>query len=205
MQTRTRGPAPTMPGPRRWSRADYARLGELGFFRDERVELIGGQVIEMSPEGPRHAAVTEVVRRALATIFPPDRYYIRTEKPLALGEWDEPAPDVTVVEGEPVAYMGEHPTAGQALVVVEISDTTLAYDRGHKADVYAAADIADYWIISLPERLVEVCRQPIAHADSETSYRYAERHRWRPGEAIVPLAAPDQSVPVADVLPRRNP
>jgi Uma2 family endonuclease len=195
MQARTDRPGRTVPGLWRWSRADYRRLGELGFFEGQRVELIGGQVIEGAPEGPRHAALAEVVRRALATIFPAECSYIRTEKPLALGRWDEPEPDVAVVEGEPLAFLGEHPTADQALLVVELADTTLAYDRGEKADVYAAAGIADYWIVSLPERLVEVCRGAASHPAGATGARYADRRRLAPGEAVAPLAAPDLADP----------
>ena len=199
MQTHTPAPVLAVPGPRRWSRADYYRLGELGFFDGQRVELIGGQIIEMTPEGPRHAALSEVVRRALEAVFPPGRYHVRSDKPLALGRWDEPEPDAAVVEGEPRDYLDAHPTG--ALLVVEVSDTTLAYDRGEKADLYAAAGIADYWIVSLRERIVEVCRQPALHAESKTAYRYAERRYLTPGEAIAPLAAPDRSVPVAGLLP----
>ena len=199
METHTPARVLTMPGRRRWSRADYYRLGELGFFDGQRVELIGGQIIEMTPEGPRHAALSEIVRRALEAVFPPGRYHVRSAKPLALGSWDEPEPDAAVVEGEPRDYLGTHPTG--AVLVVEVSDTTLAYDRGEKADLYAAAGVADYWIVSPRERIVEVCRQAAPHADSKTGYRYAERRYLTSGETMAPLAAPDRLVPVAGLLP----
>jgi Uma2 family endonuclease len=170
----------TMPRLDRWTRAAYERLAELGAFEGKPVELIGGQIVEMSPKGPRHEALTELVRVALAAAFPADRAYVRTAAPLALGEWDEPAPDAAVVLGSPRDYLTAHPTAAHTVLVVAVAETGAGYDLGDKADLYAAAGIGDYWVVR---------RAPRPDADSRTGVRYGARREYRPGDRIVPLAA----------------
>jgi Uma2 family endonuclease len=189
----------TLPQTYRWSRSEYERLGELGFFTGRRVELIGGQIVEMSPKKPRHSAGNERAKRALESVFPPDRFWIRAQEPLALGQYDEPEPDVAVVPGGPEDYSDDHPSG--ALLIVEVADTTLAYDRGAKADIYAAAGIDDYWVINLVARVVEVCRRPLPDLASETGHRYAERLTVAAGGRIAPLAASDHPILVDDLLP----
>ena len=189
----------TLPPPYRWSRDEYGRLGELGLFNGLRVELIRGQIVEMAPRGPSHSVTTKRVERALERVFPPEQFTVWTQEPLALGKYDEPEPDAAVVAGRPEDYFDAHPTG--ALLVIEVADTTLAYDRGEKADVYAAAGIDDYWIVNLVERVIEVGRRPAPEPASKTERRYAEWRRVAVGEAITPLAAPDRPIPAADLLP----
>jgi Uma2 family endonuclease len=191
----------TLPQPYRWRRTDYEHLVDLGVFAEQAVELIGGQIVAMSPKGPRHAVLTKLIEEALEAIFPKGAYYVRTEQPLALGVWDAPEPDVAVVIGPPRDFIDAHPTAARTVLVVEIADTTLAYDAGYKADVYAAADIADYWIIDPSARTIEVCRRPLPTRESETGVRYADRRRVAADASIAPLAAPDRPLAVADLLP----
>lgn len=195
MQTRSE-----RPPAYRWSRAEYERLGETGLVANRRVELIGGEIVEMSPKGPRHVTLTGLVRAALERTFASLACHVREEKPLALGEWDEPEPDLAVVVGGLLDYAMAHPTPEQTLLVVEIADTTVAYDTGDKADIYAAAQIGDYWVVLAAERAVAVLRRPAPNPDSLTNWRYAERRDYRIGETIAPLALPDQSVAVADLL-----
>jgi Uma2 family endonuclease len=189
----------TLPQTYRWSRSEYARLGELGFFTGRRVELIGGQIVEMSPKKPRHSVGNERAKRALERPFPSDRFWIRVQEPLALGPYDEPEPDLAVVPGGPENYAADHPAG--ALLVVEVADTTLAYDRGAKADIYAAAGVADYWVINLVDRVIEVNRRPVPDAASETRIRFAERLTVAAGGQIAPLAAPGHRILVDDLLP----
>jgi Uma2 family endonuclease len=186
----------------RWQRADYHRLGELGLFVDRPVELIGGEILEMSPKKPPHSVATERGRRAFAAIFPDDRCIIWDQEPLPLGDWDEPEPDLVVTVGQPDDYLVDHPTPAQALLVVEVADNTVSFDLGDKADRYAAAGVRDYWVAILPARQVEVCRDPQPNAASATGVHYAERRRYGLGELLAPLAAPGRSVAVADLLPR---
>lgn len=190
----------TMPRLYRWTRAEYERLAELGAFEGKHAELIGGQIVEMSPKGPRHEALTELVRVALAAAFPGDRAYVRKEAPPALGEWDEPAPDAAVVLGSPRDYLTAHPTAAHTLLVVAVAETSTGDDLGDKADLYATAGIGDYRVVNAGAGLVVVLRAPRPDADSATGVRYGERREYQPGNRIVPLAG-DAAVAAADLLP----
>lgn len=188
------------PRAYRWSRALYERLAALGIFEEQRVELIGGQIVEMSPKGPRHRVATKRVERALERVFPPERHTVWTQELLALGPYDAPEPDVAVVAGAIESALRGHPGGDRTLLVVEVADTTRDYDLGRKVDLCAAAGIEDYWVVDLQAGDLVVCRQPAAEPASETGYRYAERQRLRPGATVAPLAAPERAVPVADLL-----
>jgi hypothetical protein len=199
MQTLTL-PAPVAPRLYRWTRAEYNRLGEAGFLLDRRVELIDGEIIEMSPKGPQHSTATERARRVLAEVFPRTSFTVRAQEPLALGEWDEPEPDLAVVAGDLTAYQHAHPTAEQTLLVVEVAEATAAYDLGRKGDLYAAAGIKDYWVVLPSSGQIVVMRRPLPNAASRTRTRYADQRRLEPGESLAPLAAPDHPVAVTDLL-----
>jgi Uma2 family endonuclease len=191
----------TLPHRYRWTRQEYEHLAGLGAFAGRRVELIGGQIVKMSPKGSPHSVSNTLVEEALALVFPRRLYYVRTQDPLALGEYDEPEPDAAVVIGGPRDYLAGHPTAKQTVLVVEVADSSLAYDLGAKADIYAAAGIDDYWVVNLPDRVVEVHRRPAPHPASETGHRYAERQTIPLGSYVTPLAAPDQRILVDEMLP----
>src|SRR5690349_838232 len=137
-------------GPRRklWTLAEYDRMIRAGLFRDQRAELIEGEIIQMPPMEEPHAAGIEKTRRALEAVFGPN-HWARAQMPLRFRPRSAPEPDVAVVPGGPDDYQTA-PTA--ALLVVEVSDASLAYDRGRKASLYARAGIADYWIVSLRHR-----------------------------------------------------
>jgi Uma2 family endonuclease len=196
----------TVPEIKRWRRDEYHRLGEQGFLTDERDELIGGQIITMPPEGPRHAATTTVALEALRVAFASVSAHVRAEKPLALGVIDEPRPDLAVVVGTARDYGDEHPRPDQTLLVVEVADSSQEYDLGAKADMYATAGISDYWVACVVPRVVVVFRQPVAVAvgpPRETgghTIAYAERREYRPGESITPLGRGGQPVAVTDLL-----
>jgi Uma2 family endonuclease len=189
-----------MPQPFRWSREAFVRAAEAGAFDDRRVELIAGEVVEMGPVGPLHAAVDEGARDVLAAAFA-GPVHARTEKPLELGEWDQPQPDVAVVIGVWRDYLAAHPTVEQALLVVEIGDATLAYDTGRKARVYAAAGIDDYWVIDPNGRRVSVFRHRVIDPMSDTGWRYAERTDYGIGQTITPLRGDARPVAVDWLLP----
>lgn len=204
MQTTALAPTPAPaepPRPWRWTRAEYHRLGDLGLFEGHRVELIGGEILEMSPKKTPHAVATKRGERVLEGVFRAADYTVRVQDPVALGEWDEPEPDLAVVPGQPEDYLAGHPTGEQTLLVVEVSDRTVRFDLGRKADRYAAAGVRDYWVVDLPAAMVEVCRNAAPHSASETGLRYAERRRYGCGERIAPLAAPDRPVMVEALLP----
>ncbi len=184
---------------RRWSREEYERMVERGIFTPgERVELIDGEVLTMTPQGSTHATALMLLTEALRVAFGPSTH-VRGQLPLALDLVSEPEPDVVVVPGSPRDYRDAHPRS--ALLVVEISDTTLNYDREQKGSLYARAGIAEYWIVNLPERQVEVLRNPAADADARYGWSYQTVQRSRTGDFVSPLAAPAARIGVADLLP----
>ncbi|MCC6626455.1 MAG: Uma2 family endonuclease [Chloroflexi bacterium] len=192
-------PAP-LPQPIRWTRADFARLADQGFLAGRRVQLVGGEVVEMGPMKGPHAVAIDKVGAALRRIVGPD-YSVRQQLPLALNDFDEPEPDTAVVVGEPDDYVDEHPTT--AALVVEISDTTLAFDRGRKAHMYAAAAVPEYWIVNLVDRTVEVRRQPMAAPGPDSNWDYATTDVTTADGAVTSLAFPARAIPVQSLLPRR--
>ncbi|MGH2355070.1 MAG: Uma2 family endonuclease [Chloroflexota bacterium] len=170
-----------------------------GILREgDRVELIEGELLEKPVQNSPHATSLGLVQDVLPQIFGPG-FHVRTQSPLALSEYSEPEPDLAVVRGSRRTYAIEHPTA--AVLVIEVSDTTLRYDRGRKASLYARAGIQDYWIVNLPERRIEVYREPRPVPEAEFGYGYTSHTIIPEDGAMAPLAAPKMSIKVADVLP----
>ena len=187
------------PRPMRWSRDEYYRLAGMGLFNVRGVELIDGEVIEMSPQYAPHTTALVLTQRALAKAFPEGRYTVRPQVPLSIGGRSDPEPDIAVVEGAPRDFSGAHP--GTALLAVEIAETSLEYDRSTKASLYASAGIKDYWIINLNDKQIEVHRDPVPDADQPHGATYTSVTAVRPEGSISPLAAPEAQILVADLLP----
>jgi len=190
--------APTVR-ERRWSRKEYGRLIDIGFFdeehEDNKIELIEGRMIVAEPQNTPHATACELSGDALRAAFG-SGWRVRMGLPMAMDPDSELEPDVAVLRGLPRDSLSDHPAT--AALVVEIADWSLRLDRVVKARVYAAAGIADYWIVNLRERVVEVYREPIRGARRA---RYAAKHVARPGETLTPLAAPDARIAVDELLP----
>jgi Uma2 family endonuclease len=187
------------PTRRRWSVGEYDRLAEQGLFAGQRVELINGEIISMPAQKGSHVVAMELAETELETAFGAG-YWIRTQAPLNLGRRSMPEPDLAVVPGNPRDYSDrDNPTS--ALLVVEVSDSTLAFDRGRKASVYARAGIADYWIVNLIDRRLEVRRLPIRDTKQQSGFRYSDVAIYSPNDGIAPLAAPSGLVRVAALLP----
>jgi Uma2 family endonuclease len=183
---------------RRWTKEEYYRLGQLGFFRGQRVELIEGELMVQSPQGPLHFHEVDRVFRLLDRVFGAG-YWVRAQGPVDLGQPSEPEPDVSVVPGSPADYVQAHPTT--AVLIVEVSDSTLSYDRGRKASLYARAGIADYWIVNLVDRQIEVYRDPVPDATQHYGYRYSSQSIVVPPDTVTPLALPAVAILAADLLP----
>jgi Uma2 family endonuclease len=186
------------PRSLRWTRDEYRRMAQAGFFLDRRVELIQGDIIEMSPQDPPHAAAVRLLDYALKRIFR-EGFLVCVQSPLSLGLDSDPEPDLAVVKGGPRDYLGSHPDT--AVLIAEVSDSSLEYDRARKGALYAEAGIQDYWIINLVDRQIEVYRKPHRDRTSAFGFGYAERAVSSPGESIVPLALPGAAIPVAEILP----
>lgn len=183
---------------RRWTRQEYDRLIEIGLLQeDEPIELIEGRLVVAEPQHDPHARAVELVAEALPLALG-RRWRIRVQLPLALGPDSEPEPDVSVVRGTPRDAPSGHPTT--AALVVEVADSSLRLDRGPKARVYARAGIADYWIVNLIDRVLEVHREPSGPRPGGQS-AYAAVHTLYADAIIAPLAAPPARIAVADLLP----
>jgi Uma2 family endonuclease len=179
---------PLLDSLRPLHRSEYERLTALGSFSDERIELLSGLLVTMSPQDAEHAevvcALTERLGEALR-----GRARVRPQLPLALGDDSEPEPDIAVVPlGD---YSREHPT--KALWVIEVSDSSLRKDREVKGPLYAAAGIGEYWIVDLVHRAVEVHRAP-------SGGLYADVSRHGQGGTLTPLAFTDLTVDVSQLV-----
>ncbi len=183
---------------RRWTKEEYYRLGELGFFRGQRVELIEGELVVQSPQGPLHFNEVDRVFRLLDRVFGVG-YWVRSQAPVDLGQTTEPEPDVSVVSGSSADYVQAHPTT--AVLIVEVSDSTLRYDRGRKASLYARAGVRDYWIVNLVDRQIEVYRHPVPDPTQYYGYGYSSQSIVAPPGTVTPLALPSVPIPTADLLP----
>jgi len=185
---------------RRWTRVEYDRLIDVGIFRTgEHLELLGGQLVVSEPQGTLHATAVGLVEDTLRACFGPG-WVVRVQMPIALDDESEPEPDVAVVPGTRWDYEAAHPS--RPALLVEVAESSLAADRGTKAALYARAGIADYWILNLVDRVLEVCRDPLTAAAQPSGWRYRDVAVLRPGASIAPLARPDASVEVAAILPR---
>ncbi|MGI8469123.1 MAG: Uma2 family endonuclease [Pyrinomonadaceae bacterium] len=180
----------------RWTRDQYYRMANLGFFKGRRVELIKGEITEMSPMKSAHATAVRLVVEILRNVFAKG-FVVDSQLPMSFGKTDEPEPDVAVVEGKVRDFSNSHPK--NAALIVEISDTTLNFDRTKKASLYAENKIQDYWILNLKNRCLEVYRQPLR--DKKLGFIYTEIRVVTEGEMIAPLAAPKTKVKVSDLLP----
>jgi Uma2 family endonuclease len=171
------------------TRSEYERMIELGLFQDERVELIRGVLVKMSPQLAPHASTIRKLTHLLVARLQ-GRFAVSIQSPLALSNDSEPEPDVAIVPlGD---YDTRHPST--AVLVIEVSDTTLRKDR-LKAAVYASAGIGEYWIVNLGARTVE------AHASPDGD-RYAETRTLRTGDVLRPVAIADVELAVAEILPK---
>jgi Uma2 family endonuclease len=166
----------------------FHQLGALGFFDDgQRYELIEGDIYTMPPIGPEHSVCVEVSSRLFHRQEKRGQFHARVQNPLRLGD-SELVPDIAIVAGNPEEYREQHPTS--ALLVIEIADTTLEFDRTRKLPVYAQGGVAEFWIVNLRERVLEVYREP-------SGARYKSLRVFTPDEVVNPLFAPEWQIPVA--------
>jgi len=178
---------------------EYYRMADMGMFEGRRVELIDGEIVEMAPQRDRHAAALSLTGKALSKVFG-EGYWVRSQIPLDFGQGMQPEPDIAVVKGTERDFIGTgHPRS--ALLIVEVSDTTLRTDRTRKASLYASRGIADYWIVNIEESQVEVYRDPVVDEVAPFGVRYQAVTILRKGQAASPLAMPQGQVAVADMLP----
>jgi Uma2 family endonuclease len=183
---------------RRFTRLEYERLTELNFFQPgERLELIDGLLVVREPQDTPHATGVRLVVNALRTVFGTG-WIVDSQLPVALDDYSEPEPDVAVVAGDPRDYRDAHPS--RPVLVVEVAESRLAFDRRDKASLYARAGIADYWVVNLGDHLVEIHREPVADASAPYAFVYRSITRLAPPSTVSALAALSIAIPAADLL-----
>jgi Uma2 family endonuclease len=177
---------------RRWTRKEYEMLVEAEFFRpDERLELVHGIVYQRPSLTSWHATTIQAAQEALRPFFS-QGFHVRTQMALALSLDSEPEPDLSVVPGHWRDYLNTNPPT--AVLVIEVSELSARFDREEKRLVYAEAGIPEYWLLHVNAKQLEILRDP-----QEGDYR--TQAILRPADTVTPLAAPDASIKIADLLP----
>jgi len=183
---------------KRWKRLEYERFVDLGLFRGDPVELIGGQLVVAEPQGSDHATAVGAADDALRAILPAG-WIVRAQMPVALDDESAPEPDLVVVPGIRAAYRESHPA--HPALAVEVADSSLEFDRQHKGSLYARAGVQDYWIVNLIDRVLEVYRDPGPDPSAPYGWRYRSVQALAPSAVVGLLALPSARLAVADFLP----
>lgn len=169
-------------------RVEYEQLVALGAFQDERIELLEGALVAMSPIGTSHDFAVQKLTRLLVLALE-GRAAVRCQSSFAALEYSEPEPDFAVVAL--ADYETAHPS--EAHLIIEVAESSLAMDRGKKLRIYASCAIPEYWVVNLPERCIEVYTGPTPGA-------YAQVERYERGQSIRLVAFPEIAFAVADIL-----
>ena len=184
---------PRAPARRRLDVDAYYRMAEAGILTaSDRVELIDGDIIDMVPIGSPHAGHTISLVQAFAQAAADERVLLAVQTPLRLDRYNEPQPDVMLLRPRPDRYKRRHPSTGDVLLLVEVSDSSLAYDRSTKLSLYARFGVPEVWIVDIPGAAVEADRNPREGV-------YADSERLVSGR-LAPGLVPEVSVDVAALL-----
>lgn len=172
---------------------EFHRLAEVGLLHeDERVELIEGELIRMNPIEPGHSGHVNRLNRLFGRLLG-DHVLLSIQNPVRLNDRTEPQPDLALLRPRDDDYSRATPTPADVLLLVEVADMSLAYDRDVKGPLYAAAGIREYWLVNLLDGRIEVYRDPGPAG-------YARVETLGPGDTLRPLTFPDLAIPVSDVL-----
>lgn len=183
---------------KRWTVDEFHDLSEGGWFEPNRAILIDGEIIEMPQAKHPHDMGVTACTAELNKIFESHSFWVRVQMALPLGLHTDPGPDLAVAAG---AWRTHTKQPKTALLVIEVSDSTLAIDTREKVGLYAAGQIADYWVLDLSAQQLIVFRDPVADSSIATGFRYATKLTLEPADTISPLAAPQAVIRVADLLP----
>ncbi|MEG4573449.1 Uma2 family endonuclease [Microcoleus sp. N3A4] len=184
---------------KRFSIAEYHRLEELGFFEsDNRFELIRGEIIKMAAKGTFHSVCNSLL---LGELYPllRKRAIVRGQDPITLSDDSEPEPDVAIARNRSDNYLSSHPLAADILLVIEVSDSTLKYDRRTKLSLYAESGISDYWIFNLVDIQLEMHSEP--YQKQRGGFDYRVKRVVLPNEVVVIPGFPDLSLDLSAVFP----
>ena len=181
----------------RFTVRDFQKMGEAGVFgEDERLELLDGHVVRMTPIGGPHAGTV----KALIRLFSPrvaDRAVLSVQDPVILGDFSEPQPDFMLLRPAPDNYQRRIPGAEDVLLLVEVADASGPRDRGPKLELYALAGIPEYWILDVENSALEVYRSPSGRG-------YGTAETFRAGTPVAPKAFPDIELELSEFLGMKN-
>jgi Uma2 family endonuclease len=184
--------------PHRFTLEEYLRLSESGFLA-RRTEFIDGEILDMASQKDPHTFGVTQATYWCHDAFDRGRYWTRVQSTLLTAE-SAPEPDLAVMD-YPAAGSGGYASSDKALLVIEVADASLLADTTTKMSLYASAGVRDYWVLSIPDRLLIVHRQPIRAAASRHGWAYAEVRRLAVGEPVSPLAMAGAAVDAGDWLP----
>lgn len=171
----------------------YQQMGEKGLLtREDRVQLIEGEILEMPPIGPRHGSVTGRLAKWLYRAVG-DAAIIRLDNPVNLGEYSQPQPDLMLLQPRADDYVASHPRPDDVLLLVEVSDSTLELDKGRKLELYARFAVREYWVIDVNSRSIEVYSDP-AGSEFQSAVEY------RSEDTIAPRALPQVRTAVKELF-----
>lgn len=184
---------------KRFSIAEYHRLAELGFFEsDDRFELIRGEIIKMAAKGRLHSVCNSLLFGELYVLMA-KRACVRGQEPIILPTDSEPEPDVAIARNRSDNYLSSHPESADILLVIEVSDSTLKYDRRTKLSLYAESGISDYWIFNLVDIQLEMHSEP--YQKQRGGFDYRVKRVVLPNEVVVIPGFPDLSLDLSAVFP----
>jgi Uma2 family endonuclease len=178
---------------RLFTREEYHRMGEVGILKPaDRVELIRGEIVQMSPIGRRHHAFVNNLNQILVTRLA-GRAMVSVQNPVVLADDTEPEPDLAVYRHRPVPYKEREPHADDALLLIEVAETSLAYDRSTKLRLYAEAGVPEYWVVDCVAESIDVCRRPDRNG-------YGDVTRASGAQSLALQAFPDIALTVTEVF-----
>ena len=180
-------------GRRLFTREEYHRMAEVGILKPtDRVELIRGEIVTMSPAGRRHGAFVDNLNQILVLRLA-GRAIVSVQNPVVLSDDTEPEPDLKILRRRLVPYKEREPYADDVLLLIEVSDSSLAYDRSTKLALYAEAGIPEYWVVNCPAESIEVHRSP-------EGGRYREVIRVAGNATVTIQAFPDVALTLAEIF-----
>ncbi len=198
MTTQTKPPPPSSSAPhlpaRRFTVAEYYAMAEAGILtEDDRVELIDGVIVAMAPMGRNHRSTTNRYTRLFGESVR-RRAIVQIQSSIVLDDRTMPEPDLALLREQADFYQSNDAGPEDVLLLIEVSDSSVDYDRNEKLPRYARAGIPEVWLTILPERVIEVHTEPAGG-------RYTRLRTFRPGDTVSPACFPDIALPVSEILP----
>lgn len=180
--------------PRLFTVAEYHRMADAGIFtEDDRVELIDGEVVAMSPIGSRHAACVDKINALLRNLLSGETAIVRVQSPVHLSNHSEPQPDLAILHARDDFYASAHPGPESILLLIEVADASVIYDRNTKLPLYAQSNIPEVWLVDLVKNVVDLYSAPSGNG-------YSQMRRRERGTTTESVVLPQLAVPVDEIL-----